>query len=119
MRFRLGRALGLLMVFGGVFGLVAGVLSVGSANAAAPNPRAFPNDNALINSGNVPADSTTYNGGNDCGEAPTPTSVGWYFVLPPGTANGADTFEHLDLKFQNAGTLTDVPFVHALEGNKL
>ena len=74
---------------------------------------------SLVYSGNVPADSTPYSPGNDCGDGPTATSVGWYFVLPPGNANGADTFAHLDLKFENAGTLTDVAFVHPLEGNKL
>src|SRR5690349_20394359 len=102
---RLAKRLGAAMFLTGFLTIEAGLVAT-NAQAAAPNPRTFPNDEAQINSGNVPADSSTYNSDTDCGTL-TGTQVGWLFVLPNGPANGATSFDSLDVKFQNAGTITN------------
>jgi hypothetical protein len=104
--------IGLLVV--GLLSAFAGFLGVGYAGADASwNPA----DNATINPGNVPASSPGFQVGDDCGGDAALGDWGWYFVLPPGTANGATEIVSIDVQFQSAGLIGNAPFIHP--GGKL
>ena len=104
--------IGLLVV--GLLSAFAGFLGVGYAGADASwNPAG----NATINPGNVPASSPGFQVGDDCGGDAALGDWGWYFVLPPGKANGATEIVSIDVQFQSAGLIGNAPFIHP--GGKL
>ena len=105
---------GIGLLVAGLLTVFAGFLGVGYAGAVTPDWDA--NDNAHLNPSQQgatnPGFNQTDNESADCGEAPDGATWGWYFVLPAGKANGADTIVTLDVNFQTYGFHKDVAFTH-------
>jgi hypothetical protein len=100
---------GIALLVAGLLSAFAGFLGVGYAGADASwNPA----DNAVINPGNVPATAPGFEVGDDCGGSAALGGLGWYFVLPPGKANGATEIVSIDVQFQGAGLIGNAPFIH-------